>query len=77
MLHEVPLAGLRRIMTNYQADVQLVRKLLEVTLPGATPATVAAAAWAWPAPRLAVRHSAQGLICSGGLRSRLCHRHVT
>jgi len=49
MLHQVPLAGLRRIMTNYQADVQLVRKLLDVTLPGATPATVAAAAWAWPA----------------------------
>lgn len=37
-------------MTNSQADVQWVRELLEVTLPGAAPATVAAAAFGTQKP---------------------------
>ena len=44
MLHRVPLPGPRRTMTNFQADVQLVRELLEVIISGAAAATVAAAA---------------------------------
>lgn len=44
MLHQVPLADLWRMLTNSQADVQWVRESLDLILPAAASATVAAAA---------------------------------